>query len=280
MSLDINQIALHQLIKRDEQNLELVLRDSLLEPTATVVDMMAELHRVYSAKNKAYGLFNAESELAQTLRLQRQGEEDFLAFSRAATGRLRDELAKYPFADGGIVLFCHYRYLAVEYLLVAVLNNLSSMRVNENLDINPTHYLDINHADIVARIDLTEETNPESTRYLTFLKGRVGRKVADFFMDFTGASEGLTPKRKTAACCRRSMTLPPRRNSIKLNARTCVSRCTATVTSNCRPVKRSSWSRCPKSFPASVKSASANLPLTKATSWKRASRRIAARCVS
>lgn len=72
--------------------------------------MMAELHRVYSAKNKAYGLFSEESELAQTLRLQRQGEEDFLAFSRAATGRLRDELAKYPFADGGIVLFCHYRY--------------------------------------------------------------------------------------------------------------------------------------------------------------------------
>lgn len=85
MSLDINQIALHQLIKRDEQNLELVLRDSLLEPTETVVEMVAELHRVYSAKNKAYGLFSEESELAQTLRLQRQGEEDFLAFSRAAT---------------------------------------------------------------------------------------------------------------------------------------------------------------------------------------------------
>ena len=164
MSLDINQIALHQLIKRNEQNLELVLRDSLLEPTETVVEMVAELHRVYSAKNKAYGLFSEESELAQTLRLQRQGEEDFLAFSRAATGRLRDELAKYPFADGGFVLFCHYRYLAVEYLLVAVLSNLSSMRVNENL------------------------------RYLTFLKGRVGRKVADFFMDFLGASEGLNAK--------------------------------------------------------------------------------------
>ena len=94
MSLDIDQIALHQLIKRDEQNLELVLRESLLEPNATVVEMMAELHRVYSAKSKAYGLFNEESELAQALRLQRQGEEEFLAFSRAATGRLRDELAK------------------------------------------------------------------------------------------------------------------------------------------------------------------------------------------
>ena len=55
MSLEINQIALHQLIKRDEQTLEVVLRDSLLEPTPTVVEMMAELHRVYSAKNRAYG---------------------------------------------------------------------------------------------------------------------------------------------------------------------------------------------------------------------------------
>nr|VUD32697.1 Nucleoid-associated protein NdpA [Raoultella sp. NCTC 9187] len=87
------------------KNLELVLRDSLLEPNATVVEMMAELHRVYSAKNKAYGLFNEESELAQALRLQRKGEEDFLPFSRAATGRLRDELAKYPFAEGGSSCF-------------------------------------------------------------------------------------------------------------------------------------------------------------------------------
>lgn len=195
MSLDIDQIALHQLIKRDEQNIDVVLRDSLLEPSQAAVDMMAELHRVYSAKSKAYGLFSPESELAESLRLCRKGDEDFLGFTRAATGRLRDELSKYPFADGGIVLFCQYRYLAVEYLLVTVLNNLSSMRVNEQLDISATHYLDINHADIVARIDLTEwETNPESTRYLTFLKGRVGRKVSDFFMDFLGASEGLDTK--------------------------------------------------------------------------------------
>ena len=245
MSLDIDQIALHQLIKRDEQNLELVLRESLLEPNATVVEMMAELHRVYSAKSKAYGLFNEESELAQALRLQRQGEEEFLAFSRAATGRLRDELAKYPFAEGGIVLFCQYRYLAVEYLLVAVLNNLSSMRVNEELDIRSTHYLDINHADIVARIDLTEwETNPEST------------------------------------CCRRWMTSPPMPSLINPSDRTCASRSTPTATNSCRLGKRLSWSRCPKSSPASAKRASRNSPLSRAMSWKRASRRIAAPYVS
>lgn len=195
MSLDIEQIALHQLVKRDEQTLDVVLRDSLLPTNAAVEEMMAELHRVYSAKSKAYGLFNEQSELADALRHCRKGNEDFLAFSRAATGRLRDELAKYPFAEGGVVLFGQYRYLAVEYLLIAVLNSCNSMHVNETLDISTTHYLDINHADIVARIDLTEwETNPESTRYLTFLKGRVGRKVSDFFMDFLAAAEGLDTK--------------------------------------------------------------------------------------
>jgi len=195
MSLDIQQIALHQLVKRDEQTLDVVLRDSLLPTNAAVEEMMAELHRVYSAKSKAYGLFNEGSELADALRTCRNGDEDFLAFSRAATGRLRDELAKYPFASGGVVLFGQYRYLAVEYLLIAVLNSCNSTRVNEELDLSMTHYLDINHADIVARIDLTEwETNPQSTRYLTFLKGRVGRKVSDFFMDFLAAAEGLDTK--------------------------------------------------------------------------------------
>lgn len=118
-----------------------------------------------------------------------------MGFSRAATVRLKDELAKYPFAEGGIVLFCQYRYLAVEYLLISVLNSCDSMFVTDTLDLGTTHYLDIPHADIVARIDLTEwETNPNSTRYLSFLKGRVGRKVSDFFMDFLAASEGMNAK--------------------------------------------------------------------------------------
>ncbi|MFR3706874.1 MAG: nucleoid-associated protein YejK [Enterobacter hormaechei] len=280
MSLEINQIALHQLIKRDEQTLEVVLRDSLLEPTPTVVEMMAELHRVYSAKNKAYGLFSEESELADSLRLQRQGEEDFLAFSRAATGRLRDELAKYPFADGGIVLFCHYRYLAVEYLLVTVLNNLSSMRVNEQLDISSTHYLDINHADIVARIDLTEwETNPESTRYLTFLKGRVGRKVADFFMDFLGASEGLNAKAQNKGLLQAVDDFTAEAQLDKSERQTVRQQVTATVTSSYRPGKIELESLS-KELAGVSEVSFQEFTAEKAMSWKRASRRIAVRCVS
>ena len=148
---------------------------------------------------------------------------------------------------------------------MALLNNLSSMRVNEELDIRSTHYLDINHADIVARIDLTEwETNPESTRYLTFLKGRVGRKVADFFMDFLGASEGLNAKAQNRGLLQAV-------DDFAADAQ---------LDKSERQGKRLSWSRCPKSSPASAKRASRNSPLSRAMSWKRASRRIAAPYVS
>ncbi|GKX56026.1 nucleoid-associated protein [Leminorella grimontii] len=195
MSLDIDQIILHQLIKRDEQTLEMVLRDSPLDANAATEEMVAELHRIYTGKSKAFGLFNQESAFADALKNYRYGDMPFLDFTRDSTQRLRDELAKYPFAEGGIVVFCQYRYLAVEYLLVAVLSSCSSMLVNEQLDITTTHYLDLDRADIVARVDLTEwETNPESARYLTFLRGRVGRKVSDFFMDFLSAAEGLDAK--------------------------------------------------------------------------------------
>lgn len=195
MSLTINQVVVHQLNKQNLDDLELVLRDKLLEITPAVSHLIESIHAVYSSKSKAYGLFNSHSLFAQHLAGLRAEKQDFLSFSRWSTQQLRDELVKYPFATGGIVLFAEYRYLAVQYLIIAVLDSQSSMRVNEQLEISSTHYLDIHRADIIARIDLTEwETQPDSTRYLSFLRGRIGRKVADFFMDFLGASAGLDTK--------------------------------------------------------------------------------------
>ncbi|UMX81565.1 hypothetical protein MJ561_20495 [Klebsiella pneumoniae] len=64
-----------------------MLRESLLEPNATVVEMMAELHRVYSAKAKPVACSMKRANWPR--RCACRGEEEFLAFSRAATGRLR-----------------------------------------------------------------------------------------------------------------------------------------------------------------------------------------------
>ncbi|OOF63280.1 nucleoid-associated protein YejK [Rodentibacter sp. Ppn85] len=198
MSITVNQIVLHQLIKQtDGENtkMESTLREELLPITPEVEQMMLLLHQAYQNKAKAFGIFQENSVFAQHLNRLLEQEIEFLGFSQYATKLLANELSKYSFADSGTLILCHYNFLATDYLFIAMLDNRHSMLVDEHLDIRRTEYLDITQFDIAARVNLTDlQINANSNRYLTFIKGRVGRKISDFFMDFLGAEEGLNPQ--------------------------------------------------------------------------------------
>ena len=181
MSITVNQIVLHQLVKHAENEtttMESVLRDELLTITPEVEQMMLQLHQGYQNKGKAFGVFQENSIFAQDLNRLLEYEINFLNFSKQSTKLLAQELGKYNFADSGTLM-----------------DSRISMLVDENLEIRRTEYLDITQFDIAARINLTDlQVNANSNRYLTFIKGRVGRKISDFFMDFLGAEEGLNPQ--------------------------------------------------------------------------------------
>lgn len=197
MSINLSEIILHQLHQQEggTVSLETVLRDELLAITPEAEQMMLQLHQAYQGKAKAYGVFQAESIFAQQLNRLLEGETDFLPFSQSCAKMLAAELVKYPFATGGTFILCRYTFLATDYLFIALIDHRSSMLVDEQLEVKRTEYLDISQYDIACRINLTElKINAQSNRYLTFIKGRVGRKVADFFMDFLGAEEGLNPQ--------------------------------------------------------------------------------------
>ena len=198
MSITVNQIVLHQLVKHAENEtttMESVLRDELLTITPEVEQMMLQLHQGYQNKGKAFGVFQENSIFAQDLNRLLENEINFLNFSQQSTKLLAQELSKYNFADSGTLILCQYNFLATDYLFIALLDSRISMLVDENLEIHRTEYLDITQFDIAARINLTDlQVNANSNRYLTFIKGRVGRKISDFFMDFLGAEEGLNPQ--------------------------------------------------------------------------------------
>ena len=198
MSITVNQIVLHQLVKHAENEtttMESVLRDELLTITPEVEQMMLQLHQGYQNKGKAFGVFQENSIFAQDLNRLLENEINFLNFSQQSTKLLAQELGKYNFADSGTLILCQYNFLATNYLFIALLDSRISMLVDENLEIRRTEYLDITQFDIAARINLTDlQVNANSNRYLTFIKGRVGRKISDFFMDFLGAEEGLNPQ--------------------------------------------------------------------------------------
>jgi nucleoid-associated protein len=175
--------------------MESVLRDELLTITPEVEQMMLQLHQGYQNKGKAFGVFQENSIFAQDLNRLLENEINFLNFSQQSTKLLAQELGKYNFADSGTLILCQYNFLATDYLFIALLDSRISMLVDENLEIRRTEYLDITQFDIAARINLTDlQVNANSNRYLTFIKGRVGRKISDFFMDFLGAEEGLNPQ--------------------------------------------------------------------------------------
>ena len=198
MSITVNQIVLHQLVKHAENEtsmMESVLRDELLTITPEIEQMMLQLHQGYQNKGKAFGVFQENSIFAQDLNRLLENEINFLNFSQQSTKLLAQELGKYNFADSGTLILCQYNFLATDYLFIALLDSRISMLVDENLEIRRTKYLDITQFDIAARINLTDlQVNANSNRYLTFIKGRVGRKISDFFMDFLGAEEGLNPQ--------------------------------------------------------------------------------------
>ena len=198
MSLQLSNVILHQLSKNDQDELIVNFRSHSLENDGSTEHLVAELHRVFNAKaGKGFGSFKSDSDFQTWLQELRQGEKNFYDFSQLSANRLKQELGKYPFADEGILVIAEYQSLATDYLFVALLPSIQSLKVTEGLDISATDYLDINKMDIVARIDLSSyETDKESNRYLAYIKGRVGRKVADFFLDFLQAEVGLDTKQQ------------------------------------------------------------------------------------
>lgn len=197
MSISLNAVALHQLVKNEQDELTVNYGNHHHPIQPAYEALVEELHRAYSGKTKGYGQFQPDSEFKQWLIDCRKGNAPFYEFSKTGAVRLKNELSKYPFADEGTLVFAQYQSLATDYLLVGLVSSNSGMTVMDNLSLSATAYLDIAKMDLAAVVDLsTFETDTESNRYLSFIKGRVGRKVSDFFLDFLQAEVGFDAKQQ------------------------------------------------------------------------------------
>lgn len=200
MNISARNIILHSLNYDEEGALQCKMREGELPISASIEEFVSDLHRNYQSKsNKAFAFFADEAEKSQqfqrALTEELNGELDFVSFSQQAASRLIDELKDYEFAEEGVLLICKYSWTTSDYLLVALLQNNQSISVNDNLELKVSQHIETSKIQLVARIDLTLfKREPEANRYISFIKGRVGRKVSDFFLDFMGAKEGFDAK--------------------------------------------------------------------------------------
>ncbi|MGM0526540.1 MAG: nucleoid-associated protein YejK [Pseudomonadota bacterium] len=204
MQLRIENSIIHQFYSHDDK-VGLRLAPEALPEDEQLHELLEELTQVYTNKPaKGYASFLTESDegdsgpFPEQLKQWHGGQLQFVDFSQQAAKLLLEQLQNYNMLEAGFLLVTRYQHLSTDYLLVAFLPVKEGVSINPDLAVNKSSQLDINKVQLAARIDLTEwETNQDSERYISFIKGRVGRKVSDFFLDFLGCTERLNSKSQT-----------------------------------------------------------------------------------
>ena len=177
-------------------------RDSELAASQAMENLLADLNESYNAKQgKAWGLFHEESgayPFSGWLKAYLDGEQDFTAFSRQAVAHLQKLMEESNLSTGGHVLFAHYQQGMTDYLAIALLHHSEGVAVTEALDVTPAKHLDLGQLHLAARINLSEwQNNQQSKQYISFIKGKNGKKVSDYFRDFIGCQEGVDAPSET-----------------------------------------------------------------------------------
>jgi len=73
-----------------------------------------------------------------------------------------------------------------------MLHHADSVLVTPELQVTTSRHLDLSKIHLAARINLSEwKNNAQSKQYISFLKGKNGKKISDYFRDFIGCQEGI-----------------------------------------------------------------------------------------
>lgn len=198
MSVEMQHLAINYIALTESGEHQAHYREALIGRSGAVANLVEQLHLAYNGKPaKGYAAFETEKspKVALALADWQSGNSDYLGFSRATTDALVQELSQHQLPETGYLLLAHYRYLASEFLLICLLGSKDHFELTEQLELATSRHLDISRMQLAARLDLTEyAVNREQGHYISFIRGRAGRKVADFFLDFLGCAEGTDAK--------------------------------------------------------------------------------------
>ncbi|MBC3964314.1 nucleoid-associated protein YejK [Pseudomonas simiae] len=167
-------------------------------------DLMSQLNESYNATaGKGWGFFHQESgayPLSGWLGKYLAGVTDFLAFSTTAVEHLTKLMEESNLTTGGHALFCHCQQGLTEYLVIALVQEAEAVTMTEELALMTVKRLDLDHIRLAARINISEwQSNRQSKQYISYLKGKQGRRLNDYFRDFIGCQEGIDGPGETRA---------------------------------------------------------------------------------
>ncbi|TRY32542.1 nucleoid-associated protein YejK [Aliiglaciecola sp. M165] len=214
MSAVIHHFVVHQLSVNEQQELVILPKNSCFDVTPDIENLAQQINHAYNQKpGKGVGSFvdqNTQGEtedgheavetgfnFKQALQDMLNAPQSFVEFSLKSCDKLKRSMVEMGAVETGFVIFSHYEFLATEYLMVTLLNTKQHVEISQNLELSYRDHLDLAKMQLAVRFDLTQfKTEPEQNRYISFIKGRMGRKVSDFFMHFIGCEELVDVKQQ------------------------------------------------------------------------------------
>lgn len=194
MSMHVRNFVVHQIGLDNDEKLAMAVRENCLTPSPALESLCHQLNHAFNSKpGKGIGGFSKEKPDFQTELANMN--ESFHAFTVTTCKMLLDAMVTTNTIETGFVVCAQYEYLATEYLLITLLNTKSHIEVNQDLDLQTKEHLDIARMQLAVKVDLTQlSVQPELNRHVAFIKGRMGRKVSDFFFQFVGCDEKIDVK--------------------------------------------------------------------------------------
>lgn len=199
MQFSLEHFVIHSLRLEGEQTVP-VWREQPMPIDAASEELLLALHQKFNSKpSRGIGRFSDAAkgqQIEQELTRWLSEPDTFIGLSKLLTSSLAAEMTRYQLETAGYILLAAYSYAGQQYLLMTLLPTKQQLSCSEDMRLMRYTLLDAESMQLAIRFDLLNFQHATEHCYATFIKGRAGRKIADFFLDAIGIGEVMDTKKQ------------------------------------------------------------------------------------
>lgn len=199
----ISSIVAHRIYRHSPGDaFELQLRTELFEINGKLEELAYELKTQFIRKGgKSYGRFSdelGEFPLPAWLRDCREERLGFLSFSHNAMRQFQQALEQAESLLDGYLVWVEEKLEIGDTLSVYLVEHQSGLYLDGDLALDESLFLDTSGFTLAAKIQLNDWENKDSTTYLTLMRARGDKDIAEAFTQFIAFTDKQDIKQETA----------------------------------------------------------------------------------
>ncbi len=201
--MPFNQIIAHRIERQNPQALvNLNLRPQNLELNGKTEDLAREIKKAYIKKTgKAYGRFSSDyaaNPLSQWLREYRAGKLSFASFTHSALTHFKLEIEKCESLIYSHIVIMEEVLEGAEFIYFILLDHQNAWYFDADVELSNSLFLDPGQFTCGARVNLREWEGEENNNYISIVKYRNDKDLAEAFINFIGFTDKVDQKAQTA----------------------------------------------------------------------------------